>query len=446
MLLPEHPRAARPYLWSAAALVALLGIAGSVYVYAQVDRASRQGVIDRANTLAQAIPASDVGMLRGDASDLGSPAYQELKALMVRERAVNHGIRFIYLIGREPNGTLFFYGDSEDPSSPDYSPPGQEYPEATPEMHAFFQDGQSVSEGPDRDRWGIWVSAYAPVRDADGKLIAMLGMDVPARQYLMDLAAYASLPLLLALLLLILLLADGMRRTRDEGLLSQKAEFLSIASHQIRTPLIGIRWAVEQVLKSEDSALGARDRDILALTHESSLGLIGRVNNLLDITAIERRGPAAPNQSVLMRPLFEGIADSLSLSAQRKNVTITIDDSVPSGLELIGDRQTLQHIFFNLMGNAVKYTRADTAITISYGWTTDGHEFSIKDHGLGIAPEEQELIFAGYHRTQQAMESGEAGSGLGLYLTKKLVRLQKGSIAVHSAVGKGSTFVVTLPN
>jgi signal transduction histidine kinase len=147
-----------------------------------------------------------------------------------------------------------------------------------------------------------------------------------------------------------------------------------------------------------------------------------------------------------MRSLLEGIADSLVLSAQRKDVTITIDDTVPAGLELSGDPQTLQHIFFNLIGNAVKYTRTGTVITISYGWTPDGHQFSILDHGLGIAPDEQELIFAGYHRTQQAMDSGEAGSGLGLYLTKKLVRLQNGSIVVHSSIGKGSTFVVTLPN
>ncbi|HEV7121393.1 MAG TPA: ATP-binding protein [Candidatus Paceibacterota bacterium] len=447
MLLPEHPRAPRPYLWLAAAAIALAGIAASAYVYVQIDHASRQSVIDRANTLAQALPIADVEALHADASDLDSPAYQELKALMMRERAVNHGIRFIYLIGNEPNGTLFFYGDSEDPSSPDYSPPGQEYPEATPLMHAFFLDGKSAAEGPDRDRWGLWVSAYAPVRDADGRLIAMLGMDVPAQQYITDLIAYASLPLLVALVLIILLLVDGMRRARKEVLLAQKAEFLSIASHQIRTPLTGIRWALEQVLNSDASALSASDRDILALTHESSLGLIGRVNNLLDVTALEQNGDhAKPNQSVLMRPLLEDIARSLALSAQRKEVSIAIDESVPEDLELASDRQALQHIFFNLIGNAVKYTNARTAVTVSYCWTTDGHQFSIADHGLGIAPAEQELIFAGYHRTQQAVDSGESGSGLGLYLTKRLVTRQGGTIIVHSAVGNGSTFVVTLPD
>lgn len=447
MLLPDRSSRPRPYLWFVSIGIAVVGIAASSYIYVQVDHTSRQNIIDRVNILAQALPAADVAALQGSAADLASPQYQELKALMMREEAVNNGIRFIYLIGTEPNGTLFFYGDSEDPSSPDYSPPGQEYPEATPAMHAFFENGgKSLAEGPDQDRWGIWISAYAPVRDANGKLLAMLGMDVPAGPYLLDLITYASLPLLVALILIIIFVAVGTRRTRKEQELTQKAEFLSVASHQIRTPLIGIRWALEQVLASKDSTFAARDRDTLELTHESSLGLIARVNNLLDVSAIESRGTHPVTQSVLMRPLLEDIASSLTLSAKRKQVEMIIDDTVAPDLELAGDRQTLQHIFFNLLGNAVKYTRANTAITVSYGWSTDGHQFSITDHGLGIAPAEQERIFTGYHRTQQAMESGESGSGLGLYLTKKLVESMKGSISVHSAVGKGSTFTVTLPN
>ncbi|MDB5237400.1 MAG: Two-component system, cell cycle sensor histidine kinase PleC [Parcubacteria group bacterium] len=448
MLLPDRSRHARPYYWVIAALIIIIGIAASAYVYVQVDRSSRADIIERAATLAEAIPPDQVQALKGNAGDLALPQYQLLKALMMREHAANPGIRFVYLIGAEPDGTLFFYADSEDPASPDYSPPGQEYPEASPAMHVFFSDGgKSLAEGPDRDRWGLWISAYAPVRDADGKLIAMLGMDVPAESYLINLIAEASLPLLLAALILILLLVDAIRRGRREMLLTQKAEFLSIASHQIRTPLIGIRWAVEQVLASKDSHMSDRDRDVLSLTDESSLGLIARVNNLLDVTALEQDGhPIATNQSTLIRPFLEDIAGSLALSAKRKRIRIVIDESVPGDLSVAGNRENMQHIFFNLLGNAVKYTNEGTDVTVSYEWTLNGHQFTIKDHGIGIAPEDQDLIFAGYHRTQQARESGESGSGLGLYLTKRLVELLKGTIDVRSKVGEGSAFTVTLPS
>src|SRR5581483_6469799 len=223
-----------------------------------------------------------------------------------------------------------------------------------------------------------------------GNLVAMLGMDVPARAYILSLAVYALLPLLIALMLIILVVGEGIRRARREALLEQKAEFLSIASHQIRTPLIGIRWAVEQVL--EATSLPERELDTLTLVHESTLDLIARVNNLLDVAAIEQRG-LTPNQSILMRPLLEEITNSLELSAKRKSVHLRIDDSVAQELEVAGNRDTLQHIFFNLLGNAVKYTREGTEVTVSYAWMLEGHQFSVSDHGVGIPAAEQELIF-----------------------------------------------------
>lgn len=448
MLLPSRTRPRLPFF--ALVLVSILvvtGLACSAYVYHQVDRTNRIHAIERANTLAQALPVQEVAALAGTPDDAASPAYQDLKSLLMRVRSVNPGVRFIYLIGRAPDGHLFFYVDSEDPSSPDYSPPGESYPEATPLMYQFFSDGTSVSEGPDRDRWGVWVSVYAPVRDAQGNLIAMLGMDLPAHQYLTDLAVYASLPLLATLILLLLMLAEGARRRRHTQALEQKAEFLSIASHQIRTPLTGIRWAVEQVLASPHTTLAPGDRDTLSLVHDSSLSLLARLNNLLDVAALEQRGLGALHaEPILMRALIEDIVTSLALSAERRGVTVTIDDSIHPDLTLTGDRQTLYHIFFNLIGNGVKYTREDTEVKIGYGWTPEGHAFTISDHGPGIAPAERDQIFEGYHRTKQAMESGEAGSGLGLYLTKQLLSATGGSIDVHSTLNEGSTFTITLPD
>ncbi|KND49207.1 MAG: two-component system, OmpR family, aerobic respiration control sensor histidine kinase ArcB [Parcubacteria bacterium C7867-008] len=447
MLLPTRSTVVRPYFWLTMLLIAVVGIAVSAYVYAQVDTTGRSHIIERANTLATAIPVAELQALSGSSEDLYRPEYQVLKTLLMREHEVSSDVRFIYLIGKASNDELFFYVDSEDPTSEDYSPPGEFYPEATPLMYEFFSNGKSASEGPDRDRWGIWVSAYAPVRDANGNLIAMLGMDVPAAPYITDLVVYAALPLLFALLIIVLLISDRTRRRRKEDVLAQRAEFLSIASHQIRTPLTGMRWALEQLLDSKTSTWSEGDRTILSLTHESSSDLIARVNNLLDVTTIEHRGGVTePNQSVLMHPLFESIVESLMLSAKRKGITITLDSTLPNDLEIVCDRQSIQHVFFNLIGNAVKYTKPDTEVTVSYGWTPEGHQFSIRDRGMGIAASEQTLIFEGYHRTQQAMESGEAGSGLGLYLTKQLVELQHGTISVHSTVGEGSTFTVTLPN
>lgn len=446
MLLPSH---SRPSILAFAVTLSILavGVGSSIYVYTQVDRTSRIHAIERADTLAQALSASDVQTLTGTEADLASPAYQGLKELLMREHAVNHGVRFIYLIGRDTDGSLFFFMDSEDPNSPDYSPPGQSYPEATPLMYQFFTEGKSVSEGPDRDRWGVWISAYAPVRDAHGNLIAMLGMDLPAGQYISDIAVYAMLPLLVTLITLLILAAEGARRRRHVQALEQKAEFLSVASHQIRTPLTGIRWAVERILNSPKSTLDPKDRDVLSLVHDSSLGLLTRVNNLLDVAAVEQRGSIVLHKEPLhVRTLIEDIVSSLTLSAKRRDVSLIIDESVHTDLVIDGDRQTTYHIFFNLIGNAVKYTREHTEVRIAYGWTPEGHMFTVTDHGPGIAASEHEQIFEGYHRTKQAATSGESGSGLGLYLTKQLLTLTGGTIELVSVMGEGSVFSVTLPD
>ena len=98
-----------------AVVIIILGVAAAIFIYTKIDATGREHAIDRVNTLAQALPVSEVEALTGSDADLTSPAYQNLKALMVRERTVNRGVRFVYLVGQLPTGELFFYGDSEDP-------------------------------------------------------------------------------------------------------------------------------------------------------------------------------------------------------------------------------------------------------------------------------------------------------------------------------------------
>ncbi|HEY0979559.1 MAG TPA: HAMP domain-containing sensor histidine kinase, partial [Candidatus Paceibacterota bacterium] len=234
-------------------------------------------------------------------------------------------------------------------------------------------------------------------------------------------------------------------RRQEVAYLEQKAEFLSIASHEIRTPLTGIRWAIEGLLKRENPPLHSKTRTVLALVHESCLGLIGRVNNLLDLTALEGKKVAFLRpEEIAIAPFLEDIADSLALSAQQRNVAIVLDASVRSAGTLTGDRQMLHHAFFNLLSNAVKYTREGTSVRVSYAQENGGHVFQVRDEGAGVRPEDRERIFSGYHRTKEAIRSGAYGTGLGLYLVKKAAELHNGSIAVSGNPGEGATFTLQI--
>lgn len=447
MLLPRHIR--RPnelgYALTAVAIV-VLGIASSAYVYMSVDQAGRAHIQDRAQTLAVAIPYEQVTQLHGDVRDEGTPAYDSLKSLLTRIRVANRDVRFAYLIGKDANNTLFFYADSEPTTSSEYSPPGQAYPEATEPMRQVFVERLVATEGPSRDRWGVWISAYAPVVDGAGRVVALAGLDLPATEFLLNSVLYASLPLLIALVLLVLISAAERMHAREYRAIGQKAEFLSIASHEIRTPLTGIRWAVESLLKDKTITLDARATSMLERVHDSCIMLVARINNLLDVTAFESQGRAVLQKSpIQLKSFLEEIAESLALSARERDITIDIDASFDDAPALVADPQTMHHVFFNLIANGVKYTQEHTTVRVSYRAEPKWHVITVRDDGPGMSPEDMQHIFEGYHRTEEAVRSGQYGSGLGLYLVRQAAEMHGGSIRVDSAKGMGAVFTLRMP-
>lgn len=419
-----------------ALIVLSLGLVSSVFTYLTIDEAGRDNILDRARSMAELLPKEDVGALTGTEADLANPSYVKLKSLLANVRAANSDVRFVYLIGRQDE--LFFYADSEDPTSEDYSPPGQTYEEAPWQMRAVFEDGIARADGPTRDRWGVWISAYAPVY-VDGAIVGLLGLDLPADAFIGDAIVYAALPLLLALLIIAFLLAAQRVRAREEAALEQRAEFLSIASHEIRTPLTGVRWALEDLISSKEVS-----RDSLIQIHDVATRLVERVNNLLDVTKLEQRG-VLTKTPVTMRPLIEDVVKSFALSAEQKRVRITIEPSVPDDLTITTDEGIMRHVFFNLISNAVKYTREGTEVTVSYEEVGGAHAFSVEDEGAGIPEHDRKNIFRGYHRAQTHEHRGIEGTGLGLYLVEKAVRMAGGTVALTDGARGGARFTITLP-
>lgn len=446
-LLPTQIKRPNPlaYAFVGVAILAL-GVASSAYVYVMVDRTSRAHLVDRAQTIAQAVPAAGLADISAHPGREDGESYLALKSLLVRMRDANHDARFIYVVGRHSDGSLYFYADSEDAGSPDYSPPGQAYPEATLLMNDVLTRGVSGTDGPDRDRWGVWISGYAPIYDQTGRIVALIGLDIPAFEFLVTTVAYALLPLLIALVFLVFVTSAERIHAREYRAVAQKAEFLSIASHEIRTPLTGIRWAVETLLSSKRTPLPPELRPMLEQVHENTIMLIARINNLLDVTAFETRAGSVLHRTRFMAaPFVQGIADSLKLSAAQRRVTIRIDDSVSDAGEILADQQTLHHVFFNLLANAVKYTREDTEVTVTYRGLPRAHEFSVIDEGPGMSALDAQHVFDGYHRTEEAVRSGQYGSGLGLYLVRTAVELHGGTVRVESTLGAGTRFILALP-
>jgi PAS domain-containing protein len=122
--------------------------------------------------------------LHADMTDLGRPSYEQLKAILLDVHELNTDSRFVYLMGIK-EGKQFFYVDSEDPSSKDYSPPGQEYTDASETDLYNHTHGIAYTSGPYSDQWGTWISAYAPIINKDtDEVIALVGIDVDAQNLL----------------------------------------------------------------------------------------------------------------------------------------------------------------------------------------------------------------------------------------------------------------------
>ena len=209
---------AKHRMWVAALVVAILfaGACTTWWIVSQTDREMRASLSLEVRWMAKGVNAARIAALTGTDADLSNPAYLLLKNQLAVTRSNYPLCRFVYLLGRKPDGALFFFVDSESADSKDYSPPGQVYDEATDSFSRVFANGGEAIEGPVADRWGKWVSALAPIYrpqtplDKTGsKIVAALGMDIDARIWIRMLVL-SGLPSLLVTVALAGILLGGL--------------------------------------------------------------------------------------------------------------------------------------------------------------------------------------------------------------------------------------------
>jgi PAS domain S-box-containing protein len=185
------------------AVVVLIGVAAWLTAR-DADQGLRTDLLQQARIIAATIHMEHVAALRGTEADPATPEYQELKQELTRIRLANPNYRFVYLMGLNSEGQTFFYVDSEPPDSKDYSPPGQIY-----EAEGSSTSWVAETEGPLRDAWGTWVSAFLPLVVEPGAAPVALGMDIAAGAWTWIVVGQAALPvcvLVVALLLALLVL------------------------------------------------------------------------------------------------------------------------------------------------------------------------------------------------------------------------------------------------
>jgi signal transduction histidine kinase len=230
-----------------------------------------------------------------------------------------------------------------------------------------------------------------------------------------------------------------------ERTLKARTDFLATTSHEIRTPLSGI-LGMTQVLLA-DRRLDGDLRERIDAVHGAGETMKALVDDILDIAKIESGNLAVERAPVALRPLLVESAQLWRAQADRKGVRIDIDVAdCPERIE--GDGVRLRQILCNLLSNALKFT-ASGAVGLKGGVESgDGSEWlvlRVTDTGIGIAPEQQEMVFEKYRQADGSISRRFGGTGLGLAICRSLVEAMGGTIALESRVGDGSTFTVRLP-
>lgn len=224
-----------------------------------------------------------------------------------------------------------------------------------------------------------------------------------------------------------------------------KSEFVSIASHELRTPLTSIKGSLGLLSSGIMGDLSGEALGLIKIAEHETDRLVRLINNLLDLAKMESRTFKLQKEWQLVQSLGESCLESLLGLAQTAKVQLEIARP-PEDLEGLFDKDRLQQVITNLMSNAIKYSPAGQAVTLSYGINSDQVlEIAISDRGPGIPDHDQELIFEKFRQATQPESKLVKGTGLGLAISKALVEEHGGTIQVRSLPGQGSCFSFTIP-
>jgi signal transduction histidine kinase len=221
-----------------------------------------------------------------------------------------------------------------------------------------------------------------------------------------------------------------------------KSELLSTVSHELRTPLASIKGYATSLLRTDVEWDDDTRREFLQIIDEESDRLSGLIADLLEMSEIEAGVLRVEKEPVRLSRLVQKVVKKLRPTARDHVISVY---SAPDLPETMIDPRRLEQVLHNLIVNAIKYSPDGTPITIRVERVGNDIQVSVKDQGVGIAPEHLEHVFERFYRVDGELARRTGGSGLGLPICRGLVEAHGGRIRVESKVGSGSTFSFTIP-
>ncbi len=232
---------------------------------------------------------------------------------------------------------------------------------------------------------------------------------------------------------------------RERALENTKSEFLSLASHQLRTPATNVKQYVGLLLDGYLGKITRKQRDALEVAYNNNESEIRIMNDLLDVAKLDLKRIQLRKQRVNVVPIVRQVVKDFEPVAESRGQTIELN--TPDEVIAMADRDYLRGVIEKLIDNAVKYSRNKTriSVTVQPKLALECFEIVVRDQGLGIHKREVPKLFMKFSRIANEFSANSEGSGLGLYWVKQVMELHGGEVEVKSQEGKGSEFIIRGP-
>jgi len=446
-----------PTLWLIVLFFALVltGLSATEWQTGRRQASLRKELITRARIATAAVEETLLKDLKGSDADLASPAYQRLKAQLKELDEYSGDCRFAYICRRR-GSDIIILADNEPTNSPDYSPPGQIYTEASEGLKVALRDQVESCVGPYVDRWGEWISGYCPIKlNWPGAPNMVFGLDVNAAYWESQLRQERQPPLMTTVLMVALFFALFILHQKREDSLDEarklataaevanraKSDFLATMSHEIRTPMNSILGMTELL---QVTRLDARQRELAETVLTSGRKLLAIINDILDYSKIDAGKLTLVSEEFELRFLLQSVLAQVAESDPAKKVSLKneVDAAVPA--QFRGDAGRLRQILAGLVSNAYKFTESGSVQArvrlLALEKSVARLRFEITDTGPGIAEDLKPQLFKPFYQQDSSASRRHGGLGLGLAICRRLVELMAGQIGFESQLGKGTTF------
>ncbi len=235
--------------------------------------------------------------------------------------------------------------------------------------------------------------------------------------------------------------------TREKMVERIKTEFVSLAAHQLRTPLSAIKWTLDMLLDGDLGEITKEQRDFIGKTYQSNERMITLINDLLDVTRIEEGKYLYQPTLTDLGSIVQFVVNSYKEEVQRKKLNLEFKKPMFQLPKIVLDVEKIRLVVQNLLENAIKYTPSGGKITVSLKHLKEKKEIElqVQDTGVGIPKDQQERVFTKFFRAANIIRLDTEGSGLGLFISKNIIEAHGGRIRFESEEGKGATFYLNLP-